>query len=452
MRIVIVGVGKVGKILTEYLSQEKHDVTIIDTNAKLIEDYTNIFDVNGIVGNGASNDVQIDAEVQQADVLIAATSSDEVNILCCLLARKNKVVHTIARVRNPEYSKQMDFMHQELGISMVVNPELESANEIARMLRFPSSAKVDFFANGQAEIAQYTIPLKSILANKTLSQVQTELNVRFLVSAVERDGSVSIPGGSFLLKEGDKIFITAASDEMSSLFKRIGTYKQSSKNVMIIGGGKISYYLAKQLLESNVKVKIIELNENKCQELCEQLDYATIINTDGTNQDDLIEEGIEHVDALVALTGLDEENIVISLFAEMMNVPKVITKINHYSYSNILKSVGLESTISPKRNTANHILRYVRSLNNSLSQVKTLYRFLDNQVEASEFYISHDTNFTNVPLKDLNLRSHTLIACLIRGQKVIIPNGNDVILPEDSVVVVTKIPYLSDFKDVLKRG
>ena len=436
MRIVIVGIGKVGKVLTEYLAQEKHDVTIIDSNAKLIEDYTNIFDVRGIVGNGASNEVQIDAEVPNSDILIATTSSDEVNILCCLLARKNGVTHTIARVRNPEYSKQLDFLHNELGISMVVNPELESANEIARMLRFPSSAKVDFFANGKAEIVEYKIPKDSLLAKKTLSQVHNELNVRFLISTVEREGKVHIPAGSFILKEDDKIYIIAAPSEIAALFRRIGKYKQRSKSVMIIGGGKISYYLAKQLVEDNVKVKIIEIDEEKCQGLCEQLEYVTIINSDGTNQEDLIEEGIENVDALVALTGLDEENIVISLFAEMMKVPKVITKINHYSYSNILNSVGLESTISPKRNTANHILRYVRSLSNSQSKVKTLYRFLDNQVEASEFFISEEADFTNVPLKDLHLRSNTLIGCIIRNHEVIIPNGEDVILPEDSVIEI----------------
>ncbi len=452
MRIVIVGVGKVGKVLTEYLVQEGHDVVIIDNDAKLIDESVNVFDVRGVVGNGASYEIQLEAEVNLADVMIAATSSDEVNILCCLVGKKNGVKHTIARVRNPEYAKQIDFMHNELGLSMIVNPELEAANEIARMLRFPSSTKVDYFANGQAEIVEFKVPAKSVIVGKSLSQIHNELNVRFLVSVVERNGNVYIPDGNFVLAENDKVFVTSSLHEINQLFRKIGTFKHRARNVMIIGGGKITYYLTKQLLADGMKVKIIEIKPERCQELSEMLPDASIINADGTSQEDLMEEGIKNSDALVTLTGLDEENIVISLFAEMLKIPKVITKINHYSYSNILQSVGLDSTISPKANTANHILRFVRSLENSLSQVKTLYRFLNNQVEASEFFIPNKTDYTNVPFRDLSLKPNTLIACLIRNNHVIIPNGNDWIEPNDSVVVVTTLPHLGDFEDVLKRN
>lgn len=449
MKIVIIGVGKVGTVLTEYLVQEGHNVNIIDINASLVDEYVNIYDVRGVVGNGASYEIQLEAEANEADVLIATAASDELNILCCLVGRKNGVKHTIARIRNPEYAKQVDFMNKELGLSMIVNPELEAANELMQMLSFPASTKIEYFADGQAEIVELKLNSKSCLVGESLEQIRKLLNVRFLVAAVERNGIVHIPSGSFVLEENDRIFITSSPKEIDKFFKNIGILKQKAKNVMIIGGGKISYYLAKSLIQNNAKVKILEIDKDRCYELSEMLPEAAIINADGTNQDNLLEEGINGVDALVTLTGFDEENIIISLFAEMMKVPKVITKINHYSYSNILKNVGLESTISPKALTANLILRYVRSLTSTFSQVKTLYKFLDNKIEATEFYIPNPTEYTNITFRDLNLKTNSLVACLIRNNKVIIPNGNDWIEPGDSVVVVTTIPHLSDFKDII---
>lgn len=452
MRIIIVGIGKVGKVLSEYLSQEGHDLVIIDTDAKLVEEYANVFDVKGVIGNGASYDVQLEAEADKADLMIAVTNSDELNILCCLVGKKNGIKHTIARVRDPEYSKQVDFMHNELGLSMVVNPELEAAKEIFRMLSNPSASHVDYFAADQVEIAEVKILPKSLLAGKPLATIRAQIGIRFLVSAVERKGKVHIPGGQFILESGDKVFLTASPDELEKLFRKLGTFKRRSKRVMIIGGGKITFYLASELIRNGVDVRIIEIDPDRCHELAESLPEATVINTDGSNQDNLFEEGINNMDALVTLTGLDEENIVISLFAESIKIPKVITKINHYTYTSILESVGLESMISPKENTAYQILRFVRSLTNTFSQVRTLYKFLNNQIEATEFFIPNKTAFTGIKLRDLPIKDNILISCIIRKDQVIIPTGDDTVEPNDSVVVVTTLPFLTDFKEVLRRS
>lgn len=450
MRIIIIGVGKVGKTLTEFLVQDGHDVVVIDTNPNLIEEVVDSFDVKGIVGNGASHDIQVEAEIAKANVLIATTDSDELNILCCLVGKKNGALHTIARVRNPEYANQFDFLQNELGLDMVVNPELEAANEIARILRFPSATKIDLFANGRAEIVELKIVENSFFIGKTLSSIRTELKIRFLICAVERDGHVYIPDGNFMIQAKDKVYMTASVNEINNLFKQLGILRNRSKNIMLIGGGKITFYLAKQLIESNAKVRIIELNNERCQALCESIPEASIIHGDGSSQELLLEEGIHNVDAVVTLTSLDEENIIISLFAEAMKVPKVITKINHYTYTGILESIGLGSVISPKIITANQILRYVRSLNNTMSQVLNLYKLVNNQIEATEFYISEETEYTNVTLRELPLKSDTLIACIIRNNTVIIPTGDDMIKAKDSVVIISKMRSMKNFEDALK--
>lgn len=451
MKIVIVGIGKVGKVITEYLSNEGHDIVIIDRIASLVEECVNIYDVKGVVGNGASYDVQLEAEANKADVMIATTGSDELNILCTLVGQKNNIKYTIARVRNPEYANQIQFMHQELGISFIVNPELEAANEIFRLLRFPSSTRIDFFANEQAEIVELKINQNSPLIRKQLSELRTEFGVRFLISAVERKGKVHIPSGHFILDLDDKIYITASPNEVNKLFKRLGIFMERSKKVMIVGGGKITFYLAQQLIKSKVKVKIIEFDRERCTELCDTLPEAVVVHADGSDQSVLLEEGIKDMDAFITLTGFDEENIIMSLFAETLKVPKVITKTNHHSYSNILETVGLGSVISPKFITANHILRYVRSLGNTVSQVRNLYKLVNNQIEVAEFYISEETNYTKKTFTELAFKNNVLIACIIRNNNVIIPSGDDYLLPNDSVVVVTTMKNLHTFQDVLKK-
>lgn len=451
MRIIIVGAGKVGITITQFLSEEGHDLIVIDTNPKAVSDAVNNYDVKGVIGNGASHNILQEADAEKADVLIASTPSDELNILCCLMGRKNGIPHTIARVRNPDYSDQIDIIHKELGLNLIVNPEYEAANEISRILRFPSATKIETFAKGRAEIVELKVAEDSLLANKNLSQLRKELGITFLICAVERDGHVYIPTGNFIVQPRDRLYVTASREDIALFFKKIGLYKDRSRKIMIIGGGKITYYLAKQLLESKAEVKIIEMDEKRARELSETLPEAIVIAADGSNQDILIEEGLNKSDALVTLTGLDEENIIISLFAEKMKVPKVITKVNHYAYHDILESIGLETIISPKSLTAYTILRYVRSLENTMnSQVQTLYKMVNDRVEAAEFYIANETEYTDILFRDLKLKDNILIASIIRDGVVIIPGGDEVLKAKDSVVVVTTNRYLTALEDIFR--
>ncbi len=452
MKIVIVGDGKVGTTMTEYLSNEGHDVVVIDRNPKVIENAVNNADVIGICGNGASYEVLNEAGASKADIVIAATSSDEINILCCLTAKKMGAKSTIARVRNPDYARQLGFMRQELGLSMVVNPEFEAAREISRMLRSPGTITRDDFSKGRIELAEIKVGDDSPINGSSLSTLHDRFKVKILVCAVQRDDEVHIPDGAFVLHSGDKIHITGTPADLDSFLKQLGLLQMKIKNVVIIGGGKISYYLAKLIEELGMHMKIIEQDEQRCQELSRQLVKAEIIHGDGSDQRLLLEEGVDHADACVALTDMDEENMVISMYAASLGVPKVITKINRNSYTSILGRIGLESIVSPKALAANRIVRYVRAMNNaaSSSNVQTLYKIVDNQVEALEFRVEQNTNFTGIALKDLPLKDHLLIAGIVRMGKVIIPSGNDVIQKNDSVVVVTTNQFFDDLDDILK--
>ncbi len=449
MRIIIVGLGKIGSTITDFLTHEDHDIIVIDTNQTIVQEIVDSYDVKGVVGNGASYQVLMEAEANKADMLIASTSSDELNILSCLVSKKCGVKYTIARVRDPEYSKQIDFFHKELGVSMIVNPEFETAREIYRILRFPSALKIETFASGRVEIAEMIVAENSDLVGKRLMDIRKELDVNVLICIVEREGKAYIPDGYFVLQANDKIYVNAPKMELSKFFKNSGNLKNKVKSVMIIGGSKISFYLTVKLIEMGVKVKIIEIDKTRCQQLSELLPSVDVINGEGSNQMLLKEEGIENVDAVVTLTGFDEENIIISLYAKLKKVPKIITKINRYNLSDIFKSVNLDSVISPKEVTANHIIRYVRSLENAVeSEVKTLYKLVNNQVEASEFYLAEETSFTHITFKDLKLKPNILIASIIRDNKVIIPSGTDYMQAGDSVIVVS-INKIHDLEDIL---
>lgn len=451
MRIIIVGVGKIGSTITNFLAKENHDITVIDTNHSLVQNIIDIYDVKGIIGNGASYEVLVDANAQKADLLIATTASDELNILSCLISKKMGTKYTISRVRNPEYSNQLDFIHKELGINLIVNPELETANEIFQLLRFPSALKIESFTSGQVEIAEMNVEENSPLIGKTLSQIRKELEINFLISIVERKQKAYIPDGNFILKPNDKIYVNAANYEIINFFKKVGNIINKVKTVMIIGGSKISYYLAKQLIHKGIKVKIIEKDKQRCGHLCNLLPEVDIVHGEGSDQTLLIEEGIEKVDSLVTLTGFDEDNIIISLFAKTIEVPKIITKVNRYNLSNILQKLNLESIITPKEVTANQIIRFVRSIDNTLeSEVKTLYKLVNNQVEAMEFYISESTKYTGIQIKDLKIKPNTLISCIIRDNKVIIPSGLDTLEPKDSVIIVTTNKYIYNLEDIFQ--
>jgi len=452
MKIVIVGDGKVGRALAEQLSYEDHDVVVIDQRAKVVDESVNSLDVMGITGNGANYEVQKEAGVDKADLLIAATSSDEINILCCLVAKKLGAKKTIARVRNPEYSQQLSIMRDELGLSLAINPELAAANEISRILRFPSAIKVDTFSRGRTELVELKIDSDSRLAGIALYELERKHQIKILVCAVERGENVYIPSGDFILRAGDRIYITGDPVSVSLFVKTFGMVKEKVKSVMVIGGGKIAYYLAKMLEGTGVKVKIIEKDSDRCIELSGALRNALIINGDGTDQEILSDEGIEETDAVVALTGIDEENILIAMYANTKKVSKVIAKVNRRSFASMLGSVGIESVISPKDITVNYILRFVRAMQNSMgSNVTTLHRIVDDKAEALEFSVGKNSGCAGKKLRDLKLKPNLLIACIIHGNKLIIPRGDDVINEGDNVVVVTTNRFLRDLDDILQE-
>ena len=448
MNIVIVGLGKIGTTLTKYLAEGNHDVTVIDSNAKVVEAVVDEADVMGISGTGASYDVLMEAGANKAKLFIAMTGSDEMNILSCLIAKKMGAEHTIARVRNPEYSKQLTFMRDELGINMLVNPEYETAYEIARILHFPSALKIESFAKGRVELAEIKIKEGNPLIGEPISIVHSKFQVRVLICAVQRGEEVVIPRGDFVVQEGDKIHITASRTELANFMKKLGIYKQRMKKVMVVGGGKIGYYLTKQLLEAGHDVKLIEKDEKRCAHLSENLPKAEVIYGDGADQEVLLEEGLEQADALVSLTGIDEENIIISMFANIKKVAKVVTKINRVSVD-MLNSVGLESVISPKQVSANGVVRYVRALESSgTGSMLTLYRLVDGAVEAAEFEVVEGLDCIGIPFKDIRLKKNLLIGSIIRNNKVIFPGGNDMLLPGDRVVIVTT-QNLQELDDIL---
>ena len=404
-------------------------------------------------GNGASVEVQREAGVGSSDLLIAATSGDETNLLCCMVARKLGCRHTIARVRNPEYDQQTRFLKDELGLSMVINPEKAAALEIFRLLQYPSFLKRDSFAKGSVELVELKIKENNVLANTRLDQFRTLSNVNALVCAVERGGMVSIPKGSFSLQVGDKLTIATDAGDLVRLIKNLGVYTPKAQHVMIIGGSRTAKYLAQRLISSKVKLTIIEKNEKRCQELSETLPEATIVHGNGTEQGLLIEEGIRKMDAVVTLTGMDEENLIVSMFADYIGVPKSVTKINRTEYNNVYENKGIDSIVSPKLLTTNEIIRYVRAMDDTTGgSVVTLYRIVDGKAEALEFSIKNDAPYNNISLHKLRLKPNILIASIIRARKVIIPSGNDEIRRGDTVIIVTTTDHaIAELRDIFIR-
>lgn len=452
MNVVIVGDGKVGGTIARQLSGEGHDIIVIDSNTTVLTNASNTMDIISVEGNGASVAVQKRAGVSSADLLIAATSADEVNMLACLVGKKLGAPHTIARVRNPEYFEQINMLKEDLGLSMAVNPELAAATEISRLLRFPSALKIEAFARGRVELVEVKIPPHSVLNGMPLWAIYKEFQVKILVCAVQRDGEVYIPSGDFVLRAGDKINLTAPHLDIANFFRTIGIFRTGVKSVMLIGGGRLAYYLAKELLSLRVRVKIIEMDMKRCEQLCELLPEAVIIHGDGTDKELLQEEGLEKTDALVCLTGMDEENIVVSLYAKAKKVSKVIAKINRISFDEILDNLDIDGFISPKTIAANNIVRYVRAMQNSVgsSNVETLHKLINEQVEALEFKVREKSPVVGIPLKNLKTKDELLVATIIRGTQVIIPGGNDSIEIGDSVIIVTTNKKLMDLKDILK--
>ena len=452
MKIIVLGAGKVGKTLIKHMSNEDHDIIVVDQNATKVEEVVNQFDVIGVVGNGGSYDILMEAGAEDANLIICVTASDELNILAGLVAKKMGTRHTIARVRNPDYSSQRDFMRNQLGFSMIVNPELEAASEIHRVLSFPSAVKVDTFSRGKVELAEFFVEDHSRLNGVELNQLHKITKTNILVCAVSHNEDVIIPDGNYAIKPGDHLYITGTHRDLSKFCLDIGVITSRIKNVIIIGGGKIAYYLSKQLSTQGIKVKIIEKDKNRCQVLAEKLPYVTIIHGDGSDDELLNEEGIENTDAVLALTGLDEENIVLSLSAKNLYHKKTIAKVTRMNYTGLSNVLKVDSIVAPKKIVASQIIRYVRAKMNKDhdSAVKTLYKIVDGEVEAVEFKVTEHFKFLHKTINEMKIKEHVLVAAIIRENEVIVPKGNTTMELNDYVIIVSRGEIMKSLNDMLR--
>ena len=452
MKVIVIGNGKVGKTIVEHTLQEGHEVIVVDKNPTNIEEIIDQYDVMGVCGNGASYDILKSAGVDKADLVVAATDSDETNILACLISQKIGAKSTIARVRSYEYKNQLNIIREGLGITMPINPESETADEITKILNFAEAIRVDSFAKGNVDLVELFIPEGNPLIDESLLSIYQTYQIKVLVCAVQRNDEVIIPSGSFTFKAKDKIYITANNRATLKTFLSKSQLLESKiKSVMIVGGGKISAYLGKELIKNKFQVKILESDYNRCVELSTLLPNATIIHGDGSDQRILLEEGLENTDAIVCLTGNDEENMIIAMYAHQQKVKKVITKINKPSLVGLMESVSTASVVSTKDITASKIISYIRAVSNKRgSNVITLYKLVNNKVEALEFLAKENKRIVNIPLKDLKLKNNILIAAIIRDGNVIIPSGNDYITTNDKVIVVTANHQLSDLNGILE--
>ena len=444
LNIIIVGCGKVGMTLIEQLSKEGHDITIIDKNAAKVQEMSNLYDIMGLVGNGASYSVQMEAGIENADLIIAVTASDELNLLCCTVAKQVGDCAAIARVRTPDYSKEAGYLREKLGLTMIINPELEASLETARILYLPTALEVNSFAHGQAEIVKFKIPEGNLLDGMTIATLGKSITNDILICAIEREGEVYIPGGNFQMAKDDIVSFVAPRRHIRSFLKKIGFKTKQVKDAMIVGGGKASYYLA-------IDVKIIEQNKERCEELSILLPEAIIINGDGTDEEVLREEGIEYAQAFIPLTGIDEENIMLTLHAKQVSNAKLITKINRSTFKNVISKLDLGSVIYPRYITSEAIIAYVRAKKNSTnSNIETLYHMFDNRAEAIEFCVDEPSSVTGIPLKDLMLKNDLLVSFIYRNGKVQIPSGLDTIEVGDTVMIVTTHTGLDNIQDIIR--
>ncbi len=438
MNIIIAGDGKVGSLLTRQLSSEGHAITVIDSDARVLQQSVERYDVISVHGNCASMNVLLDAGVRSADLLIAATSQDEVNLLCCTTAHAlNPKLHTIARIRNPEYSEQIYRMRDVFGLSMIINPEDQAAAEIERLLKYPGFLRRDTFAKGRTEIVELRVDEGSKLCNVKLMDLRSIVKCQVLVCAVIRGGSAVAPKGDFILREGDRIFVTALSQNLNTLLKNLGILARRVRTVTLCGGGKISYYLANRLKKIGIAARIVETDMDRCQELCELLPESEVFHADVSDQDLLESEGLLETDALVTLTGLDELNMVVSLYAAAKGVPQVITKVSHSSNRGILDSLSLGSMICPRELVASNIVRYVRAMENQTGAAITVHSIADGQAEAMEFLVDESTHHCGEALKDIRLKPNVLLVSVSSGSITEIANGSSSFHLGDTVLVVT---------------
>ncbi len=451
MNITIVGCGKIGRSMVEILTAEGHDVLVIDNDPTVLNKTTDIYDVMGVCGNAVDCDTLTEANVNNTDILVATTDSDEMNMLSCFLAKKLGAKHTVARIRNPEYNDQsLGFLRQHLNLSISLNPEFLVAEEIANILQLPSAVKIERFSRRNIEMVEIILPQDCPLDGINLIKMREKYRANYLICTVQRDNKVFIPDGHFVLKQGDRIGLVATHSEIAKLLGWLGLLRKQAKSVMILGGGKTSYYLAKKLINLGVDVKIIEERIERCEFLASELPEAVIIHGDGAQQELLLEEGISSMDAFVCLTGMDEENIMLSIYASMQNVPKVVAKINREELLTMAEKLGVETIVSPAALTTNIIVRYARALENTKgSNVETLYKLMDGKAEALEFNVKSDSSVIGIPFKNIKLKPNVLIAGITRGRSTIIPSGNDMIMSGDRVIVISAEQRLHDLDDIL---
>ncbi|MCR5293732.1 MAG: Trk system potassium transporter TrkA [Lachnospiraceae bacterium] len=453
MKVIIVGCGKVGTTLAVQLCRDGHDVIVLDKNPIRVQSVSAAYDVLALEGDGSSYSTLKDAGVESADLLIAVTDSDEKNLLCCLIGRKAGNVRTIARIRNPVYNSEILFFQQNFGLSMVINPELTAAQEMGRIFRFPSAISIDTFAKGRVELLTFVLGKDSILAGKPLTYIHSKLKCDVLVAVVRRGSSVVIPHGDYVLEAEDTVSIIVGKGQANEFFRKIGVSSSPVGNVMIAGGGRVTVYLARRLISEGISVKIIERSHERCEELSDILPKAEIIHGDAADEDLLLEEGIEEVGGFASMTDIDEQNIMLSLFARQNSRvnAKLVTKITRIGFDGVIQTLDLGSIINPKETTADYILQFVRSTQASEgSNMENLYRLAGDEVEAMEFHITEKSKVTGQPLQSLKIRKNTLIGKIYRDGKLFTPSGQDVIKVGDSVVLVTlRKNRFNDLDDIL---
>lgn len=451
MKIVVIGSGKLGYSIASKLADEGHDIAVIDNNEHALGTSLKNNDISGMLGNGIDRSVLEEIGVPESQVVISVTQSDEVNIISSILAKKLGATNTIARIREPEYALGMDLIRPEMGNGMNVNPELEAAEEISRIFRFPSALKIDFFARGRVEMIEFAVSETSSLVGVRLADFSARFKAKVLICAVLRENQVFIPDGDFVIAAGDRLTVTGTPKDVNQFFKKTGYTNKKVKSVMIVGGGRIGYYLARILQDMGMDIKILENDRARCEKLADLLPKVTVVHCNGTEQEALVDENIDEVDGLAALTGLDEENVIISMFAQSQGVSKVVTKINHITFGGILEKAGIDCVVTPHAITTGNVCRYIRALENSEdSSFETLISLVGGRAEGIEFHVGKNFVGNHIPLKDLKLKKDILIAIIIRNSKIVYPTGNDMILPGDAIVIVTTRSGINEISDILQ--
>lgn len=443
MKIIIIGAGKVGYTLAENLSNENNDVTVIDKSSDALEKTEDNLDVMCIKGNGVSTNILLEAGIDQADLLIAVTGSDEINMVCCLTGKKLGVLHAVARVRDPEYADELSLLKDQIGLDFVINPEYAAAEEIAHSLGFSSAINVERFASGRVRMIQLKVTPEMSIIGKTVKQIDKESSSSVLIGIIIRNNEAIVPDGNSVIEESDIIYVIGKVSNIYKFCRVHGKYPEKIKNAMIVGGGRITYYLYRLLAAMGVNIKIIEIDRERCMELSDLIPNALIINSDGTEEEVLLSENINNMDAFISVTGIDEENLMSSLLAKRLGAKKIITKISRGNYINIVGELGIDTIISPKQITSNQILKYVRG-----NTLKSLLRIMEGEVEIFEFVVDKSSRFLNRPLKDMSISSDTIIATIVRKNEVVVPHGNDTIKKGDRLIVITKEKNINDFSNL----